>query len=169
VAHKDQYDTDSRETNAAFFVAVDEAGVTYGLRVGKPDGKVKAGWPWAILVAALAENDQVRQDMRRVMLERELALEVYAEEKSYGRVGQIVVDGEQFVWRHETAEQEMTRQMDWDELVSYLQDVAPINRSDLFWRKHLSPQEAMDLGAGVVGQMVGMFEALLPLYASAGA
>jgi hypothetical protein len=164
VARKDYYDRDTRATNAAFHVAVNEKGVTFGLRLGKPDGKEKEKWPWSAFVAALGGDQKLRKALREAMKTKELTLDVYAEEVSYGQVGQVVVQARGFQWQHETAEQEMTRKMNWDELADYLQTVAPQKRCDLYLRKRLAVEAALGLGKDATAEMVNVFEALAPVY-----
>jgi len=170
VARKECYDRETRDTNAAFFVVVDERGVKYGFRTGKPGGKENAKWPWSILLATLTDDMNVRKSVRAAMKDQELALDVYVEEGSYRRVGQVLLQGRGFLWQHETAEQEMTRKMNWNQLVEYLQTVAPKKRCDLFLCKHLTPETALELGAGATDEMCAVFESLLRVYnASVGA
>jgi hypothetical protein len=170
VALRRRYDKDARETNAAFFVAASEAGVTYGFRVGKPDGKERIRWPWSALLAALAEDEKLRRAIRAAMKAYDLSLDIYAEEKSYGQVGQVLFQDRGFLWQHESAEQEVTRKMNWVELVDYLQTVAPQNRCDLFLCRRLAPEAALKSGTAITAEMVELFEALMPAYdASVGA
>jgi len=170
VARKEYYDRDARDTNAAFFMAVNEGGVKYGFRTGKPGGKENAKWPWSILITTLADDANVRKALRAAMKDQELTLDVYVEEVSYRRVGQILFQGRGFLWQHETAEQEMTRKMNWTQLVEYLQTVATKKRCDLFLCKHLTPEIALELGAGATDEMCAVLESLLPVYdASIGA
>ncbi len=170
VAQKGQYDTAGRETNAALFVAVDEDRVSYGFRVGKPAGKVQAGWPWSVLVSKLAKLEDVRGALHSALNEYDLSLDVYAMDMSYEQVGQITPQGEGFFWRHEDAEQEVTRPMTGKEVAGYLQTVAPDKQCDLYVRKVLLPEAALRAGADIVDEIVTVFEALVPLYdASIGA
>ena len=170
VARKGQYDKAERETNAAFFVSVDEEGVSYGFRVGKPGGKVQADWPWTVLVARLIDSEEVRGALHSALNEHSLSLDVYALEMSYGQVGQITSQGDEFLWRHEDAEQEVTRPMNGEEVAGYLQTVAPEKQCDLYVRKSLAAEAALKRGAEVANEIATVFEALLPLYdASAGA
>jgi hypothetical protein len=164
VAKKRYFDKDNRERNAVFFVTVNEEGVSYGLRVGKPNGKSLVRWPWSRFVKALSEEDKVRRALRAVIKAHELDMDIYGVETSYGLVGQFEVQTRGFLWRHETAEQEMTRKMNWNQLVEYLQGVAAKKRCDLFLRKRIPPEEALQAGAGVVEEMASLFESLLPLY-----
>jgi hypothetical protein len=170
VARQEFYDRDARDRVAALFVAVDDQGVTYGFRAGKPDGKVKAQWPWSALLAALADDQKVRRALRSVMKAHEVSLDVYAMEVSYGQVGQITIQDRGFLWQHETAEQAMTRRMNWEQLVDYLQTAASDKRCDLYLRKRLPAGAALKSGAAVSGEILAVFEALLPVYdATAGA
>ncbi len=164
VARQEYYDQEDRDRSAAFFAAVNEEGVAYGFHVGKPDGKVKAKWPWSALLTALTDDEKVRRGLRAAMKAHELSLDVYAMDMSYGQVGQIVVQERGFLWQHETQEQEITRRMNWQELVEYLQNVAPDKRCDLYLRKRLPVIEALKAGAGVVPHMTDVFEALVPIY-----
>jgi hypothetical protein len=151
-------------------VIVEEKGLSYGLRVGKPGGKVKADWPWSAFVSALEGDAQLRQRLRSAMEAHELALDVYAMQVSYGLVGRITVQGLGFLWHHETAEQEITRTMDGKELVEYLQTAAPAGRCSLYLRKHVSPDTALRAGTGIAGEIAAVCEELMPLYdASIGA
>ena len=164
VARKEGYDLDTRTTNAAFYVAVNEKGAAYGFRVGRPGGTEKAESPWSALLAAFGEDQKLRRALRAAMKANDLSLDVYAEELSYGQVGQIVVQDRGFQWQHETAEQEMTRKMNWNELVEYLQTVSPEKRCDLCLCKRLTAEAALELGAGTTAEIAGIFEALLPVY-----
>jgi hypothetical protein len=164
VARKENYDQAARETNAAFFVAAGEEGVTFGFQVGKPDGKVKDEWSWMVLIEALDESERVRRAFRAVMKEHELSFDVYAMDVSYGQVGTLTVQERGFLWEHETAEQEMSRKMSWVDVVEYLQNVAPGKRCALYLRKRIPPKQATKAGAGIVGQITDVFESLLPVY-----
>lgn len=163
-ARKAHYDRETREINAAFFVAADEKGVTYGFRVGKPDGRSKVKWPWRMLVAALAGGEQVHQALRSAMEAHELSLDVYAMDVSYGQVAQVTAQGEGFLWQHETADQEVTRQMSGAELAEYLQSLPPRKRCDLYMRKQAPAKDVLKAGAGISGEIATVFEALVPFY-----
>jgi hypothetical protein len=164
VAQEDQYDRDSRETNAALFVAVSENGMDYGFHVGKPNGKARADWPWSVLLKQLAAEEQLRQALHAALQAQNLALDVFAMEVSYGQVGHITAEEDGFVWQHEDAGQEVTRKMDGEALVEYLQTVAPTKRSELYIHKRLSPQAALQGGPAIATQILPVFEALVPLY-----
>jgi hypothetical protein len=170
VARKDPYDRDRRETNAAFFVAVDETGVTHGFRTGKPAGKEKDTWPWSLLMSALAEDQAVRRALRAAMKDQDLVIDVYVEERGYQQVGRILLQERGFLWQHETEDQEVALKMDWNQLVEHLEDVTDEKRSDLLVCRHLAPQEALKLGEATTTDACDVFEALLPVYnASIGA
>lgn len=164
VARKDDYDRNTRHRNAALFVAVNEQGLFFGFRVGKPDGKVKDDWPWSALLVALSDGQKVRRALRAAMKKHELSLDVYVEETSYRQVGQISVQDRGFLWEHETAEQEITRRMDWAQLVEYLETVASDKRGDLFLRKYVSVDAALQAGAAISAVITTVFETLLPVY-----
>jgi uncharacterized protein YktB (UPF0637 family) len=66
--------------------------------------------------------------------------------------------------QRETEDEEVTRRMNWEELVTFLEEVAPEQRAGLFIRKRLPPQEALAPGAAIADQIAEAFEALLPLY-----
>lgn len=164
VARKDRYDAEGRETNAAFSVAVDENGPVFGLVVGKPSGKVKADWPWSVLLAALADNDKVRRAVRAAMRANDLVLDVYAMDVRFGQVGKIEYQARGFLWTQETADQDVTKRMNWPDVVDYLQTVAPTKRCILYLRRRTPPAVALKAGAAVSMQMVDLFEALAPIY-----
>lgn len=164
VARKDRYDTGGREENAAFSVAVDENGPVFGLVVGKPSGKVKADWPWSVLLAALADDDKVRRAIRAAMKAHDLVLDVYAMDVSFGQVGQIEYLTRGFLWKQETADQDVTKRMNWPDVVDYLQTVAPTKRCILYLRRRVPPAVALKAGAAVSVQMVDLFKALAPIY-----
>ena len=170
VARKDHYDLATRDTNSAFFVAVDESGAKYGFRTGKPNGKENSKWPWSTLIGVLADDKDVRRALRAAMKAQDLTLDVYVEEVSYQQVGKILLQGRGFLWQHETAEQEMTRKMNWKQLVEYLRTLAPKKRCDLYLCKHLTAEDALELGAAATDELSGVFESLLTVYdASVGA
>lgn len=164
VARKEVYSRDTRDTNATFFVVAGDQRVTYGYRVGKPDGKESPDWPWTAMIAALADDQGVRDALRKVMADHDLSLDIHAMKVIYGLVGRISVEDEGFLWQQETADQIATQQMNWDELVEYLQKVAPQQRCDLYLRKQLSGDEALNLGPAVSEVISIAFELLLPVY-----
>lgn len=170
VARKDRYDLERRETNADLFVSVDEEGVSYGFHVGKPKGRALVRWPWSALVKKLAKEEGLRGALHAVLDKEGLDLDVYAMETSYGQVARITAQGKGFLWQHEDEGQEVTREMNGEELAEYLKTVAPTKQCDLYVRKELPAKAALKAGAGVAGQIATVFEALLPLYdASVGA
>ena len=164
VGRATRYDRDARERQAAFFVAVDEAGVTFGLRVGNPGGKTAPDWPISGFLAAISEDDKPRRALRAAMKEHELYLDVYATDVSYHLVGHVEYQARGFLWQHETADQDLTRKMNWADLLEYLQSVAPGKQSDIFFRKEISPDDALQSGKELVGDIATVFEALLPAY-----
>lgn len=164
-AHKAHYDRETREINATFFVAADEKGVTYGFRVGKPDGRSKAIWPWRILMAAMADGRKVHQVLRSVMEAHGLSMDVYAMDRSsYGQVAQVTVQDKVFLWQHETADQEVTQKMSGPKLTEYLQSLPATKRCDLYVRKQIPAKDAVKAKAGISAKIVEVFEALMPLY-----
>jgi hypothetical protein len=164
IARSEDYDRKALERNAAFFVIVEEEGVSYGFRVGKPAGKGKTKGPWSSFLAALEEDVEARQRMQSAMEAHGLSLDVYATQTGYGRVGRITVQGRGFLWEHETAEQAMSQKMSWEQLVEYLQGVAPGKRCNLYLQKQISPDTALKAGAGIVGEIAAVFGKLVPLY-----
>ena len=164
IGRKDRYSRETRETNAALFVTVDEKGASYGFSVGKPDGKAKVKWPWSLLVAASTEAESVREALYAAMKDHDLVLDVYAMEVSYGRVARITVEGKGFHWQQEDAEEEVTRSMNGEDLADYLQSVAPKKRCDLYVYKQLAPEAAIKADAGVAKEIATVFEALVPIY-----
>ncbi len=170
VARKDFYDPQAGQTNAALFVSASEKGISYGFHVGKPAGKTAENWPWSLLVAALTESQEVRQALHAALATHGLRVEVYAMETSYGRVARITAQDDQFLWRHEDAEQEVMRPMSGEEFAEYLQEVATKRRADLYVRKRIPAQAALQAGANIANEIVAVFESLFPLYeASVGA
>lgn len=170
IARPDQYDPEVGNRNAAFFVAISEKGVTFGFCVGKPDGRAEPVWSWSTLLAALVTDKQLRKTVETVIKARGLSLDVYAMEVSYGQVAHITLSGNGFLWERETDQQVISREMDWDELVGYLQEVGAEARADLYLRNSLSSEEAVSAGAAISRDMVATFVALMPLYeASIGA
>jgi hypothetical protein len=170
IARPEQYDPEVGNRNAAFFVAISEQGVTCGFRVGKPDGRAEPAWPWTTVLASLVTDKQLRTTVESVMKARDLSLDVYAMEVSYGQVAHITLSGTGFLLERETDQQVISREMDWDELVGYLQEVGAEARVDLYLRNSLSNVEAVNAGAVISRDMVATFVALMPLYeASIGA
>jgi hypothetical protein len=163
IARKEAYGREL-DRNATFFVAVNEKGVSYGFRVGKPDGKPKANWDISAFLAALADDGEPRRGLQSAMKTYDLDLDVYALEVGYGQVAQVSAQDRGFLWRSESAEEEATQSMNWQQVVEYLQGVASDKQCDLFVRKRLSPSEALDAEAGVSSEIAKAFEALLPIY-----
>jgi hypothetical protein len=164
VARKGHYDASDREANASLYVAVNEKGVTYGFRVGRLPGNEEPHWPWGRLVAALAKDEQVQQMLHTMLDTHNLRLDIYAMEVSYGRVAQVTVQGDHFLWLHKDAEQELEQPMNGQELAEYLSTLAPAKRCGLYVRTRILPQAAQQAGSGVADEIVTIMEALVPLY-----
>lgn len=167
VAFKDEYDTDNRELNAAFFISAGEDGASYGLHVGKPGGKEKPGWPWSRLVDALGEEEALRESLRSVMSQHDLQMVIYATDISHEQVGRLTVQEDGFVWQHEERDQEIEREMSGKQVATYLQEVAPGKRSDLYLGKSVPAKKATGAGSDIVDEIVAVCESLLPLYEAA--
>ncbi|MBN1136608.1 MAG: hypothetical protein JXM73_08475 [Anaerolineae bacterium] len=164
IARPEHYDPELGNRNAAFFVAISEQGATFGFCVGKPDGRTDPAWSWSTLLAALAAGKQLRKAVESVMKAHALSLDVYGMEVSYGQVAHITLSGTGFLWERETDQQMISREMDWDELIGYLQEAGAEARVDLYLRSVLSSEEAVSAGAGISRDMVAAFVALMPLY-----
>jgi hypothetical protein len=164
VAQKDHYDPDHRELNAAFFVSTGEDGASYGLQVGKPDGKEKADWPWSLLLEALSKGEDIQDGLRSVMSQHQLQLVVYVTDVSHEQAGRITAEGDSFIWQHATPRQEVEREMTGKQVVTYLHDLAPGKRCDLYLGKWLPAEEASGAGGKIVDRIVAVCESLLPLY-----
>lgn len=164
VARKEYHDPGARDTNAALFVATDEQGLTYGYYVTKPDGQEKAQWPWTAFVATLVGDDEARAALRSAMLAHGLSLDFYTTEVGYGQVAQVIADDRSFLWQHETVEQAVTRQMEWDELLDFLQTAGGRKRSELYVRKRVDSGAVVKKGAAIAVEIAAVLEALVPVY-----
>lgn len=170
IAREERYDRDARETSAALFVSVSVEGVSCGFRVGKPGGRAKTAWPWVALLKKLSGDEQVRKALHAALDQQKLNLDVFAMETSYGQVGRITAEGDQFLWEHEDAGQQVTRQMDGEALAEYLKTVAPTRRCDLYVHTQIKPRAALQKGPAIAYEILAVVEALVPLYeASTGA
>jgi uncharacterized protein YktB (UPF0637 family) len=83
---------------------------------------------------------------------------------SFSRVARITAEGKGFLWQHEDAEQEVSRQMTGEELAEYLKSVSPTKRCELHVRKQLPAQQAPKAGPAVSDDILTVFEALMPVY-----
>lgn len=164
MARQEFYDREDRTRQAAFFVSVDEKGVLFGFRVGRPGGKPKNGGQLIAFLEMLSEDDKRRRALRAAMKDYDLSLDVYAMDVSYGQIGQIVVEDRGFLWQHETADQEVSRKMNWQDILEYLESVASDKQCDLFVRKQVLAAKALTSGDAVLEEMLAVFEALLPVY-----
>lgn len=164
LGRKKHLERGNRDTTAVLFVRAGEDGVAYGLHVGRPPGEVDPQGPWATFLTSLDSDSRAWGSLRSAMEAHELTLDVYAMQISYGPVAQITVEGQEFLWQHETAEQVLTRPLNRGTLVEYLQTVAPGKQCDLFLRRCLSVPEALRSGAGITKEIVDVFESLVPLY-----
>jgi hypothetical protein len=164
VARKEFYDPTAAEANAVLFVAVNEKGVSYGYQVNKPAGKAQEEWPWFVLADALADSEKVCGTLHSVLQAHNLRLDIHAMEATYGRVARVTSQDEGFVWQHEDAGQEVSRQMSGQDLAGYLRELAPGKRCSLYVRKGLSPQPAVQAGADLAKEIAAVLEVLVPLY-----
>jgi hypothetical protein len=164
LGRKTVYDSDNRALNAALFVATSEDGVSYGFRVGKPSGKARPNWPWSALTVALVEQEPLREKLREAMAKHDLTMTVYATDLRYEQVARITVEEGNFIWQHAGAEQEVRREMTARQVAEYLRDLAPEKRCDLYVGRWLPGGEAVKKGKGIVGEIFGVCEALLPAY-----
>ncbi len=164
VARQEFYDREDRTRHAAFFVSADEKGVAYGFRVGRPGGKTKNGAQLIAFLEMLSEDGKGRRALRVAMKDYDLSLDVYAMDVSYGQIGQIVIEDRGFLWQHETADQEVSRKMSWQDIVEYLESVATDKQCDLYIRKQVLAAKALTSGDSLLEDMLAVFDALLPVY-----
>ena len=164
VARQDKYNTEIRETNAAFLVAADEEGLSYGFHVGKPAGRSKAAWPWRALVDKLIKTKGSKQALHEALEQNDLQIDVWAMKTSFRQVARITAEGEGFLWEHEDAEQEISRQMNGEELAEYLKSVTPTKRCELHVRKRVPAKKVLKAGPAVSGEILKVIEALMPIY-----
>ncbi|MGD8623976.1 MAG: hypothetical protein PVF47_12240 [Anaerolineae bacterium] len=164
VGRKKVYDKANRELNAALFVATSEDGVSYGFHIGKPSGKARPNWPWSAVTTALVEQAPLREKLRKAMAKHDLTMTVYATEARYEQVARITVEKDDFVWQHADEDQEIRREMTARQLAEYLQELAPKKRSDIYIGRWLPAAEAVKGGKGLVGEIFGVCQALLPVY-----
>jgi hypothetical protein len=169
VAREGRYSSENYDWQPAFFVAVDQIGVTFGFRLGKRQGQNEPTDPWPTLALALGKEEGVRRGLRSAMERFSMSLDVHAMEVSYGPVGHAQLHESGFLWQRETSGQISTRPMDWADLASHLQQVALDKRAELFVRRHLPPPVALEAGSRIVDDIVTAFEMLMPLYAAADA
>ena len=164
VARQDKFNTENRELNASFLVAAEEEGLSFGFNVGKPAGRSKAAWPWRALVDRLVRTKTLGKTLHEVLAQHDLQIDVWAMTKSYSQVAKITAEGEGFLWEHEDAEQEVSRQMNNKELAEYLKSVTPTKRCELRVRKRLPVKKALKAGPKVSDEILKVLEALMPLY-----
>jgi hypothetical protein len=163
VARGKKYDREHRDRNSAFFVSASHEGMSCGFYMSKPEGKPRVAWPWPRTLAALEEGDKLRRTVRAGMKDHDLSFEVYAQEASYGLVGQVTFQTRGFEWRSSTADQEVTRKMTWKTLLEALQELSG-KRCELYLSKHVSVEDALQAGADISSQILEVFEVLMPLY-----
>ena len=169
IGRKDQYDLENRDKNAALFVSVNEDGVWFGFYVGKPDGRVLVKWPWLAFVNALKKTANL-QVLQSAMETSGLSLDVYAPRAAYGPVGRLKVEDSGFVWYEESETQQVTQQLDGEDVAGHLRTVGSNKRCELFLRKCLPASAALLAGSSVPDELVAVLETLVPLYdASVGA
>jgi hypothetical protein len=178
VARKDKFDRKQRDRIAAFYVSADEAaiaaaedlaidtstgGVSCGLYVAKPEGELNASWHWSKLVSALGKA-QARKTLLSAMEAHELTLDIYSMQLSYGLVGRVTVQGDGLQWQHETAEKEIVRQLEEKDLAKTLKAETLENRSELWVYKRFAVEDAVKLGPAVSGEILEIFNVLVPVY-----
>lgn len=164
VALQDKYDTENREINAAFLIAADEEGLSYGFNVGKSAGRSKAAWPWRALVDRLVNTKTLIKTLQEVLGQNDLQIDVWAMKTSYRQVARITAEGEGFLWEHEDAKQEVSRQMNGEELAEYLKSVTPTKRCELHVRKRIPAKKAQAAGPKISAEILEVIEALMPVY-----
>ena len=164
VGRQDSFNTENREINASFLIAASEDGLSFGLKVGKPAGRSKAAWPWRALVDKLTKTKTPRKSLHEALAQHKLQIDVWAMTKSYSQVARITAEDEGFLWQQEDAEQEVTRQMNDEELAAYLKSVTPTKRCELHVRKQLTVQTALKAGPRISAEILKVLEALMPIY-----
>ena len=164
VARQDSLNTENRELNASFLIAAGEEGLSFGFNVGKPAGRSSAAWPWRALVDRLVQTKTLGKTLHEAIAQHDLQIDVWAMTKSYSQIAKITAEGEGFLWEHEDAEQEVSRQMNNEELAEYLKSVTPTKRCELHVRKRLPVEKALKAGPKVSGEILKVLEALMPLY-----
>ncbi len=164
VALKSHYDAQTPHRSPAFFVAVSDQGVYFGFHVGRPEGAEEPTWPWSTLVEALATHEGLREGLKKTMEEYKLTLDLHAMRVSFGLVGQIILQGPEYLWQYEDAQQGITRPMNGEDLVETLRTLEPGRRCELYLNKCAAPEAAVKAGGAISQEIVAVFEALLPVY-----
>lgn len=167
VARKDRYQKASSpglDANATFFVAANEKGISCGFRVSRPDGEVDEARPWSRLLRVLGSDDDARQLLQNALSSQDLVWDVYATRLDFGQVGRITFQDSEFVWNQESADEDVSQSMDWESILGALLALTPGKRCALYLRKSISAADCLQRGDELSGEIVDLFEALVPLY-----
>lgn len=174
VARKGKFDRNWRDRIAALFVSADEesessgvkGGVSCGMYVTKPEGKLDKAWAWSAFVKSLGRV-KARKTLLSAMKAQDLTLDVYSMQLNYGLVGRVTVDGDGFQWQKETetgAGQEIVRQIDLKDFTKTLKAETLENRSELYLYKRIAAEDALKMGSAIPGELLAIFETLVPVY-----
>jgi hypothetical protein len=163
--HREEYadgGSDEPETNARFTIEVDESNLYYGLVVERSDATMSEEWDWPRFIAALNEDDAVRE-----------AVQAAAELYGAKLIGRALGDDEDYYYADSGDAVEMLWARDEAAGMSIdaqLKEIAALPddaRAEVYIMVRQSKDEAIAAKTKIADQIAALMETLLPVYAAA--
>lgn len=163
VASTERFDKKNKYPAAKFDMRLNEEEAQYGFYVEKNDGPIDEEWDWQRFIAALAEDEALRQEIVEAMREHDLYWQVKVSEDDevvWKATAVLNDDADAFTWR----QGETSETLSWPEFIQKLKEIDENYWVDLHLCHKMSKEEALAAGEDIADPIVTVLHALIPLY-----
>jgi hypothetical protein len=158
IVQPEHFDEAKKLQQAKFIFALNATSAWFGFYIEKNSGPMDKSWRWPTMIAALASDAHLREEVEGAMRQHDLHWHAYVWDQ--GRLSrELEASADGLLW--EQAEQP-PEVISWYDFVRRLDGVE--EWVDLFLTARLSKEQAMGTGASLADPVIAVFRALLPLY-----
>jgi hypothetical protein len=161
IAHPEHYSEKTKWQEAKYEFRLDAEQARFGFYIEKNSGPMDRAWHWPNFVAALHEDEQLRQDVETAMRKHSLQWELYVWEDG-GLIARVWAGKEGL--QCESKDRPEPQMTSLPEFTTRLLGIEPEKWADLYLCGYMSKESALAVGPGLVDSVAGVMQALLPLY-----
>lgn len=163
VLHARTYDRKSSHNKAKFRFALNEERADYGLYLEKSWDQMDESWDWLRLLAALREQDTLREVLTHTMEQHDLRwlIRTKNHDDELEMAARVMIQDGQLVLEKDNNE---PKQIDWDGFVELLESIPAEKWCNLYLMRSLPKEKAMALEDQIADEVAGVWNGLLPLY-----
>jgi hypothetical protein len=150
---------------AKFFFQLSESSADYGFYIEKPDEAMDLTWDWPRFVAALSEDKGLQARTLIAMEANDLRTQIEIVTSDGPVIHYVGAENEALY--HQEGESGDRHSLEWDDLIEMLDGIPADEACNLHLSTDMEKSEAISAGEGLATQVANIYNALLPLYASA--